>query len=199
MLSVSSWQSSKIALDITKASPSVLVTARPGKQDAFGSFIPTSSATASLKHVARSKPRRRLPSALWPVSYQFPSESPASSSPPSPIIPSITRTTSEPYVMDAPFTFSPTASTFIPASPSYRERNSNTDMNPILASLERKSKLCTRKVYCATCGRPGSDYPRCGKCHEMWCSRECRLTGGKRHVCSTRTSRSPSPKETCPF
>ncbi|KAF9046720.1 hypothetical protein BJ165DRAFT_1188848 [Panaeolus papilionaceus] len=57
------------------------------------------------------------------------------------------------------------------------------DLHPILARLEKKSKFCTQKSQCATCHKTGSDYPRCGKCNQMWCSRQCRLVGGKRHVC----------------
>jgi hypothetical protein len=56
-------------------------------------------------------------------------------------------------------------------------------MHPILAKLERQSKLCTQMVYCSTCGKSGHDYPRCGKCGVMWCSRTCRLVAGKRHIC----------------
>ena len=56
-------------------------------------------------------------------------------------------------------------------------------MNPILASLERRSKLCTTGMSCATCNKRGKDFSRCPRCAEAWCSRECRLKGGKRHEC----------------
>ncbi|TFK99962.1 hypothetical protein BDV98DRAFT_129440 [Pterulicium gracile] len=59
-------------------------------------------------------------------------------------------------------------------------------MNPILAGLERRSKLCTTGMACATCKKRGMDYSRCPRCAEAWCSRECRLKGGKRHECAVR-------------
>ncbi|KAF9533255.1 hypothetical protein CPB83DRAFT_539323 [Crepidotus variabilis] len=60
-----------------------------------------------------------------------------------------------------------------------------TSLHPILAKLEKSSRFCTQTIYCSTCGKSGSDYPRCAKCGEQWCSRSCRLVGGKRHVCPT--------------
>jgi hypothetical protein len=56
-------------------------------------------------------------------------------------------------------------------------------LHPVLAQLERSSKFCKNKMECAACGKVGRDFPACGKCRKMWCSRECRLGGGKRHVC----------------
>ncbi|KAF5314075.1 hypothetical protein D9611_006927 [Ephemerocybe angulata] len=59
----------------------------------------------------------------------------------------------------------------------------STALHPVLARVERSSKFCAGKMVCATCSKPGRDYPACGKCQKMWCSRECRLQGGKRHIC----------------
>lgn len=59
-------------------------------------------------------------------------------------------------------------------------------LHPILSKLEKSSRFCTQTVSCSTCGKPGQDYPRCSKCGELWCSRSCRLVGGKRHVCPSQ-------------
>ncbi|KAJ3544994.1 hypothetical protein NMY22_g2594 [Coprinellus aureogranulatus] len=56
-------------------------------------------------------------------------------------------------------------------------------LHPVLARAERSSKFCKGVKVCATCSKTGRDFPACGKCNKMWCSRECRLAGGKRHVC----------------
>ncbi|KAF9447584.1 hypothetical protein P691DRAFT_802161 [Macrolepiota fuliginosa MF-IS2] len=58
-----------------------------------------------------------------------------------------------------------------------------TDLHPILAKLEKESKLCKVKARCSTCGKIGAGFPVCGRCGEMWCSRECRIGEGRRHVC----------------
>ncbi|KIY45597.1 hypothetical protein FISHEDRAFT_61000 [Fistulina hepatica ATCC 64428] len=62
----------------------------------------------------------------------------------------------------------------------------SSDMNPILAKLERKSRLCAQSLRCATCGRRGAGFPKCPRCGDSWCSRECRLFGGKRHACAKK-------------
>ncbi|TRM60512.1 hypothetical protein BD626DRAFT_571585 [Schizophyllum amplum] len=64
--------------------------------------------------------------------------------------------------------------------PSHRQTES--DMHPILARLERESRVCAG-VVCATCGCSGQGFPKCPRCSQQWCSRECRMPGGKRHVC----------------
>lgn len=53
----------------------------------------------------------------------------------------------------------------------------------ILGKLENKSRFYELKVECATCRRTGVGYPACGRCGEVWCSRECRIGNGGRHVC----------------
>ncbi|KAI6147112.1 hypothetical protein BKA82DRAFT_808166 [Pisolithus tinctorius] len=58
-------------------------------------------------------------------------------------------------------------------------------LHPVLETLEKKSRLsCSSQ--CSTCLKPGRDFPRCGRCGQMWCSRGCRLQGGKKHVCPSR-------------
>lgn len=61
-------------------------------------------------------------------------------------------------------------------------------LHPALAAVERSSRLLKANVACAVCGDTGKDFPRCGRCGEAWCSRDCRLVslaGKKRHVCAT--------------
>ncbi|KAG2361707.1 hypothetical protein BDR07DRAFT_29616 [Suillus spraguei] len=55
---------------------------------------------------------------------------------------------------------------------------------PILEAIENASKLSCRTV-CVTCLKIGRDFPHCPRCGDVWCSRECRMQGGKRHVCRT--------------
>jgi len=180
IMSTSSTQSAKHPFPMAKSTASIVATSRPGKHDAMGSFTPTGSATTTLRYLAGPKHRRRQLQPLWLDTY---SDSPSPSGPPSPIIPSITRTASTSYVISPPS--SPHAPIDLPA-PSRHQRSSTDGMHPILASLERKSKLCVKKAQCATCKKIGADFPRCGKCSLMWCSRECRLVGGKRHVCRSQ-------------
>ncbi len=61
-------------------------------------------------------------------------------------------------------------------------------LDPALRAAECASKLLKSTIPCSTCGDHGKDFPRCGKCGEAWCSRQCRLkdlsnAGTKRHVC----------------
>ncbi|TEB39856.1 hypothetical protein FA13DRAFT_1724068 [Coprinellus micaceus] len=147
--------------------------------DAWGSFVPSPSARHSLHQLVSSvhpppptatpKPslkkqtgRERRPQPLS-VAYSRPIRATASVG-----FPVITRTTSPP---SSPLSSSP--------------GTSSSSASSINISLERKmhSFLCGQKMVCATCHKPGRDYPQCGKCKKMWCSRECRLVGGKRHVC----------------
>lgn len=65
-----------------------------------------------------------------------------------------------------------------------------------LAAVERSSRLLKSIVRCAGCGDVGKDFPRCGRCAEAWCSRECRvksLAGNKRHVCATSPTDTSTP------
>ncbi|KAJ7598787.1 hypothetical protein C8J56DRAFT_915028 [Mycena floridula] len=41
---------------------------------------------------------------------------------------------------------------------------------------------------CATCLKAGKEFPRCRKCGDMWCSRQCRVNGGARHRCKVKSS-----------
>jgi hypothetical protein len=45
------------------------------------------------------------------------------------------------------------------------------------------------RARCATCNVVGVDFPRCPRCTEAWCSRDCRtarmedIDGKMKHVC----------------
>ena len=61
---------------------------------------------------------------------------------------------------------------------------------PTLTSVEKSSRLMRDRVHCATCATAGVDFPRCPRCAEAWCSRECRVArmdelpdGRRKHVC----------------
>ncbi|KAJ3775519.1 hypothetical protein FB446DRAFT_724842 [Lentinula raphanica] len=171
-------------------------------ESVHGSFTPTSSAFPCLSTLATLhnpstifQPagyfRRRQYSMLeWPDVHSPFEGSDTSSIPASPTfssrssrapsIPRITRTSSYDTHASVSSSTSYSDETLLPS------RLKPLEINPIFSELERKSKLCNSVIGCATCGKPGSDYPRCGKCGEKWCSRPCRLRGGKKHLCMSR-------------
>jgi len=197
--SVSS-KSSKLTFDQSTIHPTCTL----WSYNASGSFSPTTSANASLLALDAGFSRewpylgyvRQKPIAvsLWDRDEaESPTpQSPEPSSPDSPTsplsmesshssIPSISRTSSSFFDLDSSVTSASGAR--VNASPPKAEGRYN-KMHPILAACEKMSKL-SNKAVCATCMKPGYDYPRCAKCGEMWCSRVCRLRGGaKRHFCS---------------
>jgi len=180
LLSISSGNSLRSLYEIKKGQSTVIVSHQPEKHEAWGSFIPLRPATTSLRELIsvsssysiQSSPKRRqtpshdIQNTHWQVS-----------SSPKPKVPYITRTLPSSPVC-------PPSST---SSSSFMiSHHVQSDLDPILAQLERKSKFCTQRMYCSTCRKTGADFPRCGKCGETWCSRSCRLVGGKRHVCGSR-------------
>jgi len=189
--SLSSSQS-RIILEFPKAEPTLL-NPHIRAQSAYGSFIPTPSARTSLGHLKCSSPHwppfsfNSLPQHLRRPSHPWVEEhnSPLSSGTSTPMIPSFSRTASPPPLLPPALTSS---ATFHTLRPNHVRRRSN-ELDPILAKLERKSRLLTKEVCCATCGKVGSDYPKCGRCETMWCSRECRMVGGRRHACASRISK----------
>ncbi|KAJ7134600.1 hypothetical protein C8R44DRAFT_870219 [Mycena epipterygia] len=177
-----SSSSSKITLDLpTKAGPSVYLTVRTGKYTAFGAFSPTPSAEASLQFFTPQKTRRPSMPSAWSTPVPVPARAHT--------IPSICRTASASFASDlAP----PSPSSAAAASlldfdrdcTPRRPRTAPVDATPpSLASLEKRSRICTPRVLCATCHTPGTNYPACARCGAAWCSRACRLPGGMRHVC----------------
>ncbi|KAJ7780629.1 hypothetical protein DFH07DRAFT_792976 [Mycena maculata] len=196
-------ESSKITLNLpTKAEPSVYLTVRTSVNP-FGSFSPTPPATASLQFFAT------------------PSRPPSAWSTPAPkrtrSIPSISRTASS-FSIDelARSPISPVTASLLDFEHDYAPASKHQPIPlpdrprdataPALASLEKRSRL-TKRVHCATCRTPGTNFPACARCGDAWCSRVCRLPNGVRHVCSvtaplsrTGISRTPlvSPPSTTP-
>lgn len=183
MFSVSSSTTVRSTFEITKTlSPSPTVSSRPDVKQAYGSFIPVRSAANCLRDFAghhtttiprNAKKRRR-------VTFQETS-SPVSSDdedfPPSLPVSFVNRPFPTPKRgHQSPVMLSPPMTT----KTSHR---SPSGMHPVLAKLERESKLCTQIADCSTCRKSGYDYPRCSRCGVKWCSRTCRLVAGKRHIC----------------
>ena len=178
LLSISSSISLRSVPEIAKGETTVIVSQKPEKHEAWGSFIPLRSATTSLREFTSvppytnpSSPRRRRTSYASKSSYSGDSQSSF------PNVPYITRTLPTPIRPPS----------LISSSSSMTSHHADSDLHPTLAQLEKKSKFCKQKLYCSTCRKAGTDFPRCAKCGEMWCSRSCRLVGGKRHVCNSRT------------
>lgn len=192
-LSLASFSSipSKITLNLFKAEPAT-VNLHTRSHSVYGSFAPTPSALPALRQLkppsAHTKSfLMRHPHRIQIIPRRWTEDevdSPFSSHVSSPSIPSLSRTSSIPP--DSPAASTRTTSTLVELNQAHFRKGSN-ELDPILAKLERKSKLLMKKVYCSTCNKAGSDYPKCGKCNSMWCSRECRMLGGKRHICSSRT------------
>jgi len=63
-----------------------------------------------------------------------------------------------------------------PPSPAVR-------LHPVLNAVEMSSRLSSKSI-CSTCMKQGTNFPRCTRCDETWCSRPCRLQGGKKHICA---------------
>lgn len=72
-----------------------------------------------------------------------------------------------------------------PSSPSTDHADDPAKLHPVLEAVEKGSKLSCR-TRCSTCRKAGTNFPRCPRCDEMWCSRTCRLQGGKKHTCAIR-------------
>ena len=179
MLSTSSSTTLRSTFEITKTlSPSPTVCSHADVEQAYGSFIPVRSAASSLRGFA-SDHTTTLPRSLKKrrrVTFQE-TTSPMSSDDDD-FKPSLSIS-----YRNRPFP-TPKKAFQIPAvaAPTMMSQD-HSDIHPILAKLERESKFCSQMMFCSTCGKPGHDYPRCGKCGVLWCSRTCRLVAGKRHIC----------------
>jgi hypothetical protein len=182
--------SQKITFRLAKSPPTSFLTVQHhDDHDNFASFTVTNSASNSLRALSRCssvhRQRKTRPQLALDINITFGVRS-SDSSPsslgsllpnsPAPSIPSISR---RPLACDQNSAASSTTT-----SPKSSHARSATSLNGILAQLESQSRLCNRNVICVTCRKPGVDFPKCSKCGDMWCSRECRLYGGaKRHIC----------------
>lgn len=160
----------------------------------LGSFAVTSPAHHSLRKVLSSSSRRRIPF-LWLLDTRS-CRSDEADQVDSDGIPTISRTPSTYSCSDSERSASPVSvaspiltsepsinNQHLPSSVGLRQQPSTSKLNHLLAKAERTSKFRTI-TECSACGKAGLDYPKCPRCEEMWCSRECRLQGGKRHVCA---------------
>lgn len=182
ILSTSSALSTSSTASLSLLSDPTLVSGLPESSSAWGSFVPLNSASTSLRSLATTHRYRSSRSGYNPSEESFQASIEKSkpygtlfSRGQSSKVPLITRTLS-------------TNPMPRPPSPDSSASSINQDvvkhgLHPVLARMERASKFCTQKKECSTCRKPGRDFPQCGKCQQMWCSRECRLVGGKRHVC----------------
>ncbi len=182
LLTVSSSTTIRSRFEITKIlSTSPTVCSRPDNEEAYGSFIPVRSAANCLRDFASGHTTMipRPTSKRRRVTFKE-MDSPLSSD-------DDNNQASLPIsYINRPFPTSPKKFFQCPSMSSSSPIKATRDRNPssgILARMERESKFCTQMVYCSTCGKSGQDYPRCGKCGVLWCSRTCRLMAGKRHVC----------------
>jgi hypothetical protein len=165
--------------------PSSLTTS-VGRNEVHGAFTPTAPAGHSLQCFADIRFVDDEDGWYYVYSTDATSDiSSVTSTPPPTIRSSLRRTHHAPPIPSISRTYSdssdsPTA-TLVGDSP--RLKNQTIQLDPVFASLERNSKFCRSSMGCATCGKAGSDFPRCGKCGDMWCSRTCRLNGKARHQC----------------
>ncbi|KAF9568785.1 hypothetical protein CPC08DRAFT_354872 [Agrocybe pediades] len=181
IFSASSGTSLASIFEISKSSSTSGVSQRPDKHQAYGSFVPVRSATPTLQEFVLYSvrtPRRRKVTFDDRVSFSHDVDD--SDEYYSSDIPSITRTFPSLSYDCPPSPTSSSSSTSI-HTPEPRDAS---ELHPILAKLERKSKFCGNVAQCSTCRKKGADFPRCAKCGDMWCSRACRLVDGKRHVCT---------------
>lgn len=185
IFSTSSCLSTSSTASLSLLSDPTLVSGVSEGSSAWGSFVPLNSASTSLRSLAATHRYRNSCSGIDPSeeSLQVSIEKSRPygtlfSRGQSSKVPLITRTLSTNPMPRPP---SPDSS----ASSINQDvvRHGSNGLHPVLARMERASKFCTQKKVCSTCRKPGRDFPQCGKCHQMWCSRECRLVGGKRHVC----------------
>lgn len=154
-----------------------------GDLQAHGSFTTTGPAVFWLRSYFSipSKPHGKQLDTGWANEYNFElPDSPRSRSR-SPVRPSINCTSSMTSTFGEQLISGLSSHDSPPASPLV---DNISTLCPILEAIENASKLSCRTV-CVTCLKTGRDFPHCPRCGDMWCSRECRMQGGKRHVCRT--------------
>ncbi|KAG2342205.1 hypothetical protein BDR05DRAFT_369785 [Suillus weaverae] len=154
-----------------------------GDFQAHGSFTTTVPAVFWLHSCFSipSKPRGKQLDMGWANEYNFELPDFPRSRSASPVRPSISRTSSMNSTLGEQFISALSSHDSPPASPL---GDNISTLCPILEAIENASKLSCSTV-CVTCLKTGRDFPHCPRCGDMWCSRECRMQGGKRHVCRT--------------
>lgn len=162
-----------------------------GQTNVYGSFTTTIPATLWLRsHLSLDIPvpgNRRAKQRDFDCGYDTPPDSPLSFFQPlsgSIRSPSISRTLLTNFERGGPLTDPVASFTSLP-SPSVDNDVNAVKLHPVFAAVEKGSKLSCRTM-CSTCMKAGTNFPRCPRCNEMWCSRACRLQGGKKHSCAIR-------------
>ena len=189
------WSTSSTTSQSSMASiyPSINQCAPPaepteGHTNVLGSFTTTIPTSLWLRaHLRLQIPVSGIPRDL--DGYDTPPDSPLSffhSPSGSRRSPSISRTLLSDFdwgePSSGPVTSPPPAS--LP-SPSTDNDGNPAKLHPVLEAAEKASKFSC-KTKCSTCRKAGTNFPRCPRCDEMWCSRACRLQGGKKHTCAIR-------------
>ncbi|KAG1786601.1 uncharacterized protein HD556DRAFT_1043091 [Suillus plorans] len=163
-----------------EASPAEVV---QGDLQAHGSFTTTIPAVFWLRSCfsIHSKPRGKRLDTGWENEHNFELPDLPRSRSRSPARPFISRTSSMNSTLGEHLIPTLSSHDSPPASPL---GDNISTLCPILEAIENASKLSCRTV-CVTCLKTGRDFPHCPRCGDTWCSRECRMQGGKRHVCRT--------------
>ncbi|KAF9645750.1 hypothetical protein BDM02DRAFT_415386 [Thelephora ganbajun] len=193
------------------ATPPILTSNSDDSTDSlpYGSFSVTPPARQSLRYIHSKSARPRIVPFFWTVrSAKVVPQTPSPPLEPEEGLPTICRTPvfenpseykefiprrMEPEKMvRVPSRFSSTTTPRRPSPPCKTTSatptpvtrvSSNAGMNSILAEVEKASKFRMHST-CSKCLREGLDYPKCPRCNETWCSRECRVGGGK-HSCGS--------------
>jgi len=171
---------------------SPLVEPTEGRPNVYGSFTTTVPATPWLRaHLSLLIPRSTKHSVRQrdlDCGYDTPPDSPLSFfSSGSMRSPSISRTLTD---FDcSPPSASPAQSnpSTSPPSPLISNVPIIPQLHPVLEAIEKRSMLSCKTV-CSACKKTGANFPRCPRCGEMWCSRACRLQGGKKHICANSSA-----------
>ena len=165
---------------------------KEGHANVYGSFTTTIPATLWLRNLLSlfipAAGKRRAKRRILDCGYDTRPDSPLSFLPGSSRSPSISRTMLTDSDTGGP-SMGPGTSPHCPSLPfpAKDEDDNATTLHPVLKALERGSRLSCRTT-CSTCRKAGTNFPRCPRCGEMWCSRPCRLRGGRKHVCAISTT-----------
>ncbi|TFK52535.1 hypothetical protein OE88DRAFT_1412233 [Heliocybe sulcata] len=153
-----------------------------------GAFVPTRSASSSLRGMTSpsSERRGRLPFKWFKPKTSTSASSERSSSPAS-SVPSFSRTSSPDSVSTAATSAASISDVSGPSHLRVPEKQKKR-RDSVLQAVEDTSAL-NISCACAACGKQGANFPRCPRCSETWCSRDCRMksSGGRRHACRRAT------------
>ncbi|KZT19453.1 hypothetical protein NEOLEDRAFT_966162 [Neolentinus lepideus HHB14362 ss-1] len=155
----------------------------------LGAFVPARSASSSLRCMTSLSPpvsehRGRLPFKWFKPKA---SSSLERSSSPTSLVPSFSRTSSPDSVLTAATSVASVSSGSGPIHLKVPEKQQKR-RDSVLQVVEDTSPL-NISCACAACGKEGANFPRCPRCLETWCSRDCRMksSSSKKHTCRRAT------------